>query len=91
MLADCGTLMLWWAPFGGTGLTFLQLFVLAIVQGVTEFLPVSSQAHLLLVPAMTGEDGHMLAIDLAVHIGTLLAVIAYLWRDAERRPSRSVP
>ncbi|MGE5145619.1 MAG: undecaprenyl-diphosphate phosphatase [Candidatus Eiseniibacteriota bacterium] len=63
-------------------MTFLQLFVLAIVQGVTEFLPVSSNAHLLLVPALTGEDGHLLAIDLAVNVGTLLAVIAYLWRDS---------
>jgi undecaprenyl-diphosphatase len=82
MLAEGRGVMLWWAPFGGTGLTFLQLFVLAIVQGVTEFLPVSSKAHLLLVPALTGEDGHILVIDLAVNIGTLCAVIAYLWRDS---------
>ena len=82
MLAEPRTLMLWWAPFGGTGLTFFELIVLAIVQGITEVLPVSSQAHLLLVPALTGWNGPAPSIDVAVHVGTLCAVIAYLWRES---------
>ena len=74
--------MLWLGPFGGTGLTFLQLFVLAIVQGVTEFLPVSSKPHLLLVPALVGGAGAGSAVGAAIHVGALAAVVAYLWRDS---------
>jgi len=59
----------------------IQLFVLAIVQGITEFLPISSSAHLVLVPYLTGWDDQGLLIDVAVHVGTLLAVIIYFWRD----------
>ena len=55
----------------------LQIFVLAIVQGITEFLPVSSSAHLILVPILTGWQDQGLAFDVAVHIGTLSAVIFY--------------
>ena len=62
-------------------MTLLQLFVLAAVQGVTEFLPVSSSGHLILVPAVIGWPDQKLLIDVAVHLGTLLAVIAYFWRD----------
>jgi undecaprenyl-diphosphatase len=74
--------MLWWASFGGTGLTFLQLFALAIEEGVTTVLPISSQAHLLLVAAVTGAPAGNTAIDLAVHVGVLAAVVAYFWRDS---------
>jgi undecaprenyl-diphosphatase len=56
--------------------------VLAVVQGITEFLPISSQAHLLLVPALAGWPDQGLTIDVAVHVGTLGAVIAYLWRES---------
>lgn len=62
-------------------MTILQLFVLAAVQGVTEFLPVSSSGHLILVPAVIGWPDQKLLIDVAVHLGTLLAVVAYFWRD----------
>jgi undecaprenyl-diphosphatase len=58
-------------------ISWLQVVVLAIVQGVTEFLPISSSAHLILVPKLTSWPDQGLAFDLAVHLGTLLAVIAY--------------
>ena len=62
-------------------MTLLQLIVLAAVQGVTEFLPISSSGHLILVPAVTGWTDQQLLVDVAVHLGTLLAVIAYFWRE----------
>ena len=62
-------------------MTLLQLAVIAIVQGITEFLPISSSGHLRLIPLLSGWDDQGLSIDVAVHVGTLLAVIAYLWRD----------
>lgn len=54
-----------------------HLVILALVQGITEFLPVSSSAHLALLPAVTGESDQGLLIDVAVHGGTLLAVVLY--------------
>ncbi len=60
---------------------FTHIIVLAIVQGITEFLPISSSAHLILVPRLTGWEDQGLAIDVAVHVGTLGAVILYFWRD----------
>jgi len=56
---------------------FFQTLILALVQGVTEFLPISSSAHLILVPTLTGWEDQGLAFDVAVHGGTLLAVILY--------------
>jgi len=64
--------------------TLLQLAVLAIVQGITEFLPVSSSGHLILTSQVLGWQDQGLSIDIAVHAGTLLAVIVYLWRDILR-------
>lgn len=58
-----------------------QLIVLSAIQGITEFLPISSSGHLVLVPALTGWADQGLIIDVAVHVGTLLAVILYFWRD----------
>tara|TARA_R110001592_G_scaffold227724_1_gene484014 strand:+ start:53516 stop:54319 length:804 start_codon:yes stop_codon:yes gene_type:complete len=54
---------------------------LGIIQGITEFLPISSSGHLVLMPLFTGEDDQGLAFDLAVHIGTLLAVVLYFRND----------
>lgn len=59
----------------------LQLIVLALVQGLTEFLPVSSSAHLILVPVLTDWPDQGLAFDIAVHVGTLAAVVAYFRRE----------
>ena len=58
-----------------------HLAVIAIVQGITEFLPISSSGHLLLVPALTGWPDHGLAIDIAAHSGSLCAVLLYFRRD----------
>ncbi len=58
-----------------------HLFLVAIIQGMTEFLPVSSSGHLILLPHLTGLQDQGLAIDVAVHIGTLFAVIIYFWSD----------
>lgn len=54
---------------------------LALIQGLTEFLPVSSSAHLILVPQLLGWQDQGLAFDVAVHLGTLMAVIAYFRQD----------
>ena len=56
---------------------FLQVVVLAIVQGITEFLPISSSGHLILVPQLFGWDDQGLAFDAAIHIGTLAAIVVY--------------
>lgn len=58
-----------------------HLFLVAVIQGLTEFLPVSSSGHLILLPALTGMQDQGQVIDVAVHVGTLLAVILYFWPD----------
>lgn len=58
-----------------------QLILVALIQGVTEFLPVSSSGHLILLPGLTGMQDQGQLIDVAVHVGTLGAVILYFWRD----------
>jgi undecaprenyl-diphosphatase len=58
-----------------------HLFLLAALQGVTEFLPVSSSGHLALLPALTGLEDQGLFLDVAVHVGTLGAVILYFRLD----------
>lgn len=58
-------------------MTLFQLLLVAIIQGLTEFLPVSSSGHLILIPTLTGAPDQGLAIDVAVHVGTLLAVVLY--------------
>ncbi len=60
---------------------WVQALVLGIVQGLTEFIPVSSSAHLVLVPALAGWERHGLAFDVALHLGTLLALILYYRAD----------
>ena len=58
-----------------------QILILALVQGLTEFLPISSSAHLILVPRLFGWPDQGLMLDVAVHVGTLGAVALYFWRD----------
>jgi undecaprenyl-diphosphatase len=62
-------------------MTLFHLFLLAVIQGITEFLPVSSSGHLILLPQLTGFDDQGLVIDVAVHLGTLGAVCLFFWRD----------
>lgn len=62
-------------------MSFLQIFVLALVQGITEFLPISSSGHLVLVPVLSQWPDQGQDMDIAVHVGTLGAVMLYLWRD----------
>jgi undecaprenyl-diphosphatase len=58
-----------------------QAIILAIVQGLTEFLPVSSSAHLILIPDLLHWEDPGLAFDVALHLGTLIAVLLYFFRD----------
>lgn len=62
-------------------MSLLEAILLAIVQGVTEFLPISSSAHLVLVPWWLGWESPGLAFDAVLHLGTLLAVVVYFGRD----------
>ncbi len=59
----------------------LQAIVLGTVQGLTEFLPISSSAHLILVPWLMRWPDPGLAFDVVLHLGTLLALLAYYWRE----------
>jgi undecaprenyl-diphosphatase len=52
-----------------------------MIQGLTEFLPISSSAHLIIVPWLFGWEPFGLAFDIALHVGTLLAIIGYFWRE----------
>ncbi len=59
----------------------LEAIIWGFVQGVTEFLPISSDGHLVLVPAFLGIDPPDLATTAVLHLGTLTAVLAYFWKD----------
>jgi len=65
-------------------MSFFHLFLLAAIQGLTEFLPVSSSGHLILLPSLTGLADQGQVIDVAVHIGTLGAVILYFHRESRQ-------
>ena len=62
-------------------MTLFTLVLVALIQGVTEVLPVSSSGHLVLLPLLTGEPAQGLAIDVAAHLGTLVAVVLFFWTD----------
>ena len=62
----------------------IQIVVLALVQGLTEFLPISSSAHLILVPIISEWEDQGLAFDVAVHAGTLIAVVTYFRKEISK-------
>ncbi|MCB1749649.1 MAG: undecaprenyl-diphosphate phosphatase [Gammaproteobacteria bacterium] len=62
-------------------MTTFQLVVIALAQGLTEFLPISSSAHLILIPQLTGWPDQGLAFDVAAHVGSLVAVCTYFRAD----------
>jgi undecaprenyl-diphosphatase len=62
-------------------MTLLHLTLIAMIQGITEFLPVSSSGHLILLPQLSGLEDQGLVLDVAVHVGSLAAVVLFFWRD----------
>ena len=68
----------------------LEAFVLGVVQGLGEFLPISSSGHLIVVPWLVGWPTHSLAFDVALHLGTLVAVAAAFASDWRRLLSAGV-
>lgn len=62
-------------------MTILQAVILGLAQGLGEFLPISSSAHLVLIPWLFGWTDPGLTFDVALHIGTLVAVVLYFWKD----------
>lgn len=67
----------------GYPMSLVYLLLVALIQGITEFLPVSSSGHLILLPQLTGAQDQGLAIDVAVHVGTLGAVVLFFWTDVK--------
>ena len=65
-------------------MALFDLVVLALIQGITEFLPISSSGHLALWPLLTGRPDQGVTMDVAVHLGTLVAVCAFFRRDVGR-------
>lgn len=61
-----------------------HLIIIALIQGLTEFLPISSSGHLILLPRLTGLEDQGQAVDVAVHVGTLVAVLLYFWSDMRK-------
>ena len=61
----------------------LNIIFLSLIQGITEFLPVSSSAHLILFPTFSGNKDQGLLIDISVHLGSLIAVTTFFWLDVK--------
>jgi len=66
---------------GRESVSLLQVAILGLVQGLGEFLPISSSAHLVLIPWFFGWTDPGLTFDVALHLGTLVAVVIYFWKD----------
>ena len=60
-------------------MTILNAVLLGLVQGLTEFLPISSSAHLILVPWLLGWEDQGLTFDVVLHAGTLIALLSFFW------------
>jgi undecaprenyl-diphosphatase len=65
-------------------MTLLHILILSLIQGFTEFLPVSSSGHLVLLPRLFGWQDQGQVMDVALHVGTLVAVVLYFWQDIWR-------
>jgi undecaprenyl-diphosphatase len=65
-------------------MTIEQIVAIAVVQGITEFLPISSSGHLILLPNIMHWPDQGIVVDVMTHLGTLLAVLIYFWRDVWR-------
>jgi undecaprenyl-diphosphatase len=65
----------------GFYMTILQSIVLGIIQGLAEFLPISSSAHLVIIPWLLKWSEHTLTFDVALHLGTLTAIVIYFFKD----------
>jgi undecaprenyl-diphosphatase len=62
-------------------LTVIQALILGIIQGLTEFVPVSSSAHLIIIPWLFNWNDPGLSFDVALHLGTLVSLLLFFWRD----------
>jgi undecaprenyl-diphosphatase len=72
-------------------MTFFQQVLIAIVQGITEFLPISSSGHLILIPHLTDWPDQGPLIDVAVHVGSLLAIMIYFFATCGAGAGRTSP
>ena len=59
----------------------IEIFILSFIQGITEFIPVSSSSHLILISNLLDFENQSLSIDVSLHIGSLLAVLVYFYKD----------
>ena len=62
-------------------MTVFRAIILGIIQGIAEFLPISSSAHLILFPYLFGWEESSLAFDVALHFGTMMAVLVFFFKD----------
>src|SRR5680860_796773 len=69
---------------GSNGMNIVQAIILGVVQGLTEFIPVSSSGHLVLLHEAMGITEQSIVFDVALHLGTLLALIIFFYRDIIR-------
>ena len=60
---------------------YLEVIILSIIQGVTEFIPVSSSAHLIIISNISNFNLNSLEVDVSLHLGSLLAIVVCFWRD----------
>ena len=60
---------------------YLEVIILSVIQGVTEFIPVSSSAHLIIISNVSNFNLNSLEVDVSLHLGSLLAIVVYFWRD----------
>lgn len=59
----------------------IEAIILGAIQGLTEFIPISSSAHLIIIPWLANWKTHDLLFDVALHLGTLFALLSYFWRE----------